>query len=642
MPKTSVGVRPIDDAGNIASGWARVEVKPGVVDEADVVYMIEEYPDYYSLWRNNERLDAIYDKKNDIKSAAKTVVVGQAAKETPHPGSSYEYKAASNQVLAVKKVGSDAIYKVKIETNRFPKLRSGAGKEEILLLSVELAMPDDVYAIGYLGGGGDIDKVGYVGGNVADWKEAHKFVYNDAGALVASIASFKDNDKWYLVKEVEGDGITRLPVSVRITEGAPDAAMPLPGTMVVGYDDGFRLIAPFSQVPLGTDILFWNPLAGELQSFGSYDAEYFTIESGVTPRADWEAFVGDMKLLLSTNVQEQNYGIVEKDDAVGGAPSNLVTIKGRGTAIQTTKTTGTLDGYKVYLDRYYEREGKLELTVRVVANTIPREIFVGGKGPLQAASDIDPIIKTLRIDAHYSDVSDANWDKGELGTSKAPVFEGNIDETWGGRYIPGMNDNGKLYVGAVTQQYGTIIQSALDVTLVTAEGDMKVFQPTLAMREWLLEGLFGVYGAEGYPAGGSIYTGVGEVTDPSLQIALQDETKRVELNISFEIVTKAYGREGNRAFSYLHKTKSADQGLLTMTGAFDDSKAGEPRFFFGGNEVTQNVIFAGEKDEGIPYAAVYVNPDTNARIVLLMSQHMALYDAETKLNDTVKAIKENA
>ena len=163
--------------------------------------------------------------------------------------------------------------------------------------------------------------------------------------------------------------------------------------------------------------------------------------------------------------------------------------------------------------------------------------------------------------------------------------------------------------------YGTVIRSEL-VVMLKADAP-EFFQPTLELKNWLLDGLFGANNANGYEPTYNIY----KTSVPSLQIALSEGTRNIDLQIKFDTQTISYGRDENTVFTYQHTAVSPNHGLLSMTGAFKGRDLGELRFFFDGdkNDVTDDVILAGDGDS--PYAAVYVTPEGGS-IILLMPDHI--------------------
>ena len=218
-----------------------------------------------------------------------------------------------------------------------------------------------------------------------------------------------------------------------------------------------------------------------------------------------------------------------------------------------------------------------------------------------------PIVTKLVTDAKYSDISAANWKKG-----RTQVWEGLINADWDGHYIPGTVDNGALYQGMKTS-YGTVIRSEL-VVMFKADAT-EFFQPTLELKNWLLDGLFGANQANGYEPTYNIY----KTSVPSLQIALSEGTRKIDLQIKFDTQTMAHGRDENTVFTYQHTAVTPNHGSLSMTGG----DSGELRFFLNGNEndVTDDVILAG--DGNSPYAAVYVTPEGGS-IILIMPDHIVL------------------
>lgn len=239
-----------------------------------------------------------------------------------------------------------------------------------------------------------------------------------------------------------------------------------------------------------------------------------------------------------------------------------------------------------------------------------------------------PIVTKLVTDAKYSKISAAESERAQVAKEKAAkekaeaadwkkrrtqVWDGLINADWDGHYIPGMTDNGALYQGMKTS-YGTVIRSEL-VVMFKADAT-EFFQPTLELKNWLLDGLFGANRANGYEPAYNIYK-----TTPSLQIVLSEGTRNIDLQIKFDTQTISYGPDENTVFTYQHTAVSPNHGLLSMTGAFKGRDSGELRFFLDGdeNDVTDDVILAGDGDS--PYAAVYVTQEGGS-IILLMPDHM--------------------
>ena len=621
-------VAPLDAAGTVVGDWAKIDIKPASVNADGVVYMVEEFPDYYSIWRSDVRLDAVYDKQGGklatlVKSGDaidERVGFAPAHSHNPPAADSYTNEGAADAKVVME--GGDVKYKLIRER----EVQDGDSSRLSAMLDVDITMPDEVHV---LGNSEQATKIGYVSGRSVDLPNDTTLSYDKDGKLQIVL---KDDGEWLTVSRLVANG--------KLEKVQPaNAILENDKKLHVVYGDGFRVTVPFDMTQLATTVKFVVPQVDDTTATtaldkGTYDNPDFaelpdlSLKPGTTTVAQWKAFVAAVKDRLDLTKPGQEYSLFKAGADVTGS-ATLVTVQSN--AVSDTRVVNEIDGMEAVLDVYGEQEGHLQVVVRVTVK-LPDSINLGDTNVLLKHFSVW-LTETFKLDLLYSDVSQAIW------VGEGPV-KLTIQNDWDGKF----QENVVLLPGLQETKYGNAEISDISIDLRPKDGGDAIRIP-IEVASWLLVPL---YGAEsGVPLFNPANNLAKQLADAgkgsiSLQVATASgETKSVDLGFKLTLVSKAYGRTDRKKIvldACDVMTHPPDAKLLRMTGAFDDSSSGEPQFTLDGAPV--DVVKVGteetnEEEEGNnPYAVVYHDNSggdgNEVNIVLLMPQHLALYDATSK------------
>jgi len=620
---------PLDEDGTLGGNWANIVIKPASVSADGVVYMVEEFPDYYSIWRSDVRLDAVYDKQGGklatlVKSGDaidERVGFAPAHSHNPPAADSYSKDGAGAKVVME---GGDVKYKL----TRAREVQDGDSRLSAML-DVDITMPDEVHV---LGNSKETTAIGYVSGRSVDLTNDTTLSYDKDGKLQIVL---KDDGEWLTVSRLVANG--------KHEEVQPANTILENDKLQVVYGDGFRVTVPFDKTQLATTVKFVVPRVDDTTATKALalaaatyanpdfaDLAILALQPGTTTTtvAQWEAFVTAVKTRVDLAEPKQEYSLFKEGADVTGS-TNLVALQSNAMDAAVDAAVGKIEGMEAVLDVYGERKGHLQVVVRVTMK-LPDNIVLGDNNVLLSHLSAWST-ETFKLDLLYSDVSQAIWD--EPDPDKLTV-----KDDWDGKF----QENVVINDAIQETKYGKGKLSDVSIELRPKDGGDAIRISNEVMH-WLIEALYGSIDDGGVNPANNLakqLAGAGKGSI-SLQVATaSEETKSVDLGFKLTLVSNAYGRKDHKEIvldACDVMTHPADAKLLKMTGAFDDSSSGEPQFTLDG--VPVDVVKVGteetnEEEGNNPYAVVYHdNSDgvgNEVNIVLLMPQHLALYDAKGK------------